>query len=153
MSLKIRFCSRKDLRTIALSVCFAVFVAGASGCGDDGPTVPLTQAQLVNDGNLICTEGTQTRLRGRVGLSRDPQPLEVRTYVLETELPILRREVELLASLDAPPMLRSTLKRLDRNATKALADLKARPDRISEIRTLFAPALEVARELGLTACG
>jgi hypothetical protein len=118
-----------------------------------GEKQSLSREQFARKGNAICEEGTQTRLVARSRLPKRLSSKDLRRYVLEVEAPILKRQIGQILALKAPTSFRPVVRRLSRETVRGIAKLRAHPELVGQLRSLFAPTLLLAQQLGITACG
>ena len=143
--------TRSPLPGLALVTALAL-----AGCGGGGDGKHLSKAEYLRRGNAICKRGhDELNRRAQAQFSASPSPNEIVDFGRATGIPIVEREINGIAALDAPKGDEGKVKKLVSDAQAALVKVKADPQLFiaSGSASPFAQANREAKAYGLIECG
>lgn len=138
--------------TLALVLSFGLVACGSDDSGSSNEDV-LTNTQLIEEADAICTDFNGQLAQEIEGLDESSNQQDVDAFVTDTMVPLYEEEISELRALQPNSEDEAAYTEMIDTLESELQDVEADPSQVTGGGTAFPEATKMAKDFGLTVCG
>lgn len=138
--------------TLALVLSFGLVACGSDDSGSSNEDV-LTNAELIQQADAICTDYNAQLTQKIEGLDESSSQEDVNNFVTDEMVPLYEKEIDELRALQPDPEDEAAYTEMIDTLESELRDVEEDPSQVTGGGTAFPEATKMAKDFGLKVCG